>query len=178
MNAPEPRTANLADFGLPPLPADGAASKADTDSTDPNLSLAVSRRRFGIGAAATAPDGAATASKSRGRAPRGTVLRLGLSEPARVRFELLTKGKGRRVGKRCVKQTRANSRRKRCIRLTSKGAFSRSAPAGASRVPFSGRVGRKPLKPGSYVIRATPTDAAGNTGEARSTTITIVAGRN
>jgi hypothetical protein len=78
------------------------------------------------------------------------------------------------VGKKCVKPRRANRKRKRCIRLTRKGTFTRSAPGGRSTVPFSGRIGRKALKRGRYVLRATPTDAAGNTGKARSLSITIV----
>ena len=117
---------------------------------------------------------ATAAAKKPKKAPRGTTLRLRLSEPARVRFELLIRSSGRRVGKKCVKPTRANRKRKRCIRLSRKGTFRRSAPAGRSNVAFSGRVGRKALKRGSYVLRATPTDAAGNTGRARSLSITIV----
>jgi trimeric autotransporter adhesin len=178
MRTPTPRAINLAAFGLPPLPpATGGASATTTpgDSTDPDLSLAVSRRRFAVSRAPTPMDGIATVSKKAPRAaPRGTTLRLRLSEPARVRFELLTKGKGRRVGKKCVKATPANRKRKRCARLTVKGAFSRSAPAGGSTVPFSGRVGSRALKRGSYLVRATPTDAAGNDGEARSLSIEIV----
>jgi hypothetical protein len=38
----------------------------------------------------------------------------------------------------------------------------------------SGRIRRKALKRGRYVLRATPTDTAGNTGSARSLSITIV----
>lgn len=172
MDTPTLRTANLAAFGLPPLPLGGVAT---ADDTDPDLSLTVSRRRFGVGRRATPPDGTATASRrARRNAPRGTTLRLRLSEPARVQFELLIKSKGRRVGKKCVETTRANRKRKRCIRLTRKGTFRRSAPGGRSKVPFSGRIGRRALKRGRYVLRATPTDAAGNTGKARSQSITIV----
>jgi hypothetical protein len=75
---------------------------------------------------------------------------------------------------RCRLPRRANRKRKRCIRLTRKGTFRRSAPAGRSKVAFSGRIGRRALKRGRYVLRATPTDAAGNTGKARSLSITIV----
>jgi len=52
--------------------------------------------------------------------------------------------------------------------------FRRSAPAGRSRVAFSGRIRRRALKRGRYLLRATPTDAAGNTGRTRSLSITIV----
>ena len=39
---------------------------------------------------------------------------------------------------------------------------------------WSGRIRRKALKRGGYVLRATPTDGAGNTGKARSLSIKIV----
>lgn len=60
------------------------------------------------------------------------------------------------------------------VSLVRKGSFSRSAPIGRSKVAFSGRIGRRALKPGRYVLRATPTDAAGNVGAARTVSITIV----
>ena len=172
MNAPTPRSANLAVFGLPALPGGGVPA---ADVTDPALSLTASRRRFGVGRRATPVDGTATAARSRKKkAPRGTTLRLRLSEPARVRFDLLVKSKGRKVGKKCVKPKRSNRKRKRCVRLTRKGTFRRSAPAGRSKVAFSGRIGRRALKRRRYVLRATPTDAARNTGKARSLSIRIV----
>ena len=46
MNAPTPRTANLAVFGLPALPGGGVPA---ADVTDPALSLTASRRRFARG---------------------------------------------------------------------------------------------------------------------------------
>jgi hypothetical protein len=82
--------------------------------------------------------------------------------------------RGRKVAGRCVKPTRKNRKRKRCTRLSRKGTFIRSAPAGRSKVVWSGRIRRKALKRGGAVLRATPTDAAGNTGNARSLSIKIV----
>jgi hypothetical protein len=196
MNSPTPRSANLSLFGLAPVPAPappGGGPGADTpggpggpggtgtvtpgDGIDPNLGLAASRRRFRVGRGATSADGTATAAgrTRRRRTPAGTTLTLSMTEPARVKFEVLVKGKGRRSGKKCVKQTRRNRKRKRCTLLTlKKPVFIRSAAAGRSRVAWSGRLGRKALKPGAYVLRATPTDAAGNTGKARQISITIV----
>ena len=168
MNAPAPRAANLALFGLPQLPGGGGTP---VDDTDPTLGLSASRRRFRVGARAMPVDGNAIATK---RARKGTTLRLRLSEPARVRFVVLRKSRGRKVGRRCVKPTRKNRARKRCTRLTRKGGFIRSAPAGRSKVPWSGRIRRKALKRGGYVLRATATDAAGNTGKRRSLSIRIV----
>jgi hypothetical protein len=185
MNAPAPRAANLALFALPPLPPNpapgggggpagppgpGGPGASPGDTTRPNLRLVASRRRFRVGRAAMPARGNAIAAAK--KAPQGTTLTLTLSEPAQVRFEVLLRATGRRVGKRCVKPTRAN--RKRCTRLVSKGRFTRSAPAGRSRVKWSGRIGRKALNRGRYLLRAVPTDTAGNKGTTRSLAITIV----
>ena len=93
MNTPSLRAANLAAFGLPPLPA-GAGVPPAGAATGPIRSWR------------SAPPGADSAwvagqrpetgprppHRGRaGRAPRGTTLRLRLSEPARVRFDLLMK---------------------------------------------------------------------------------------
>jgi beta-propeller uncharacterized protein DUF5122 len=173
MNAPAPRAANLALFGLPPLPPGGGGpgGLGPGDDTDPSLALTASRRRFGVGARAMPVDGNAIATR---KARKGTTLRLRLSEPAQVRFVVLRKSRGRKVGRKCVKPTRQNRARKRCTRLTRKATFIRAAPAGRSKVAWSGRIRRKALKRGGYVLRATPTDAAGNTGKAQSLSITIV----
>jgi hypothetical protein len=137
--------------------------------------LSASARTFRVGPGATPANGSATAAAAKKkRPPRGTTLTLRVSEAARVKFEVLIKGKGRKVGKKCVKATRKNRKRKRCTLLTRKGVFTRSAPAGRSKVKWSGRIGRRALKRGSYVLRATPTDAAGNTGNTRSVSFKIV----
>jgi hypothetical protein len=120
-------------------------------------------------------DGNATVvSRAAAKVPKGTTLRLSMSEPARVRFVVLRKSKGRRVGRRCVRLTPRNRNRRRCTRLVRKGAFVRSAPQGRSKVAWSGRIRRRALTPGGYVLRATPTDAAGNRGATRSLSIKIV----
>jgi hypothetical protein len=172
MNSPAPRAANLSLFGLAPLPPGGG------DGTDPTLAFSASRKRFRAGRGRTRADGNATPARTaarRKRTPAGTTLRLRLSEAARVRFRVLVRTKGRRVGGRCVKQTRRNRNRRRCIRpVPKRPAFTRSAPLGRSRVRWSGRLGRKALKPGRYILRATPTDLAGNTGKARQLKIRVV----
>ena len=193
MNAPTPRAANLAAFGLPPLPSGGGGAAAGSgaaaavgelggsgaapatrrDDVEPRLALTASRRRFRVGRPAMPADGRASAAAVR-KARQGTTLTLSLSEPARVRFDVLLATAGRRVGRKCVKSTRANRRRRRCARLVQKSRFARSAPARRSSVKWSGRTGRRALKRGRYVLRATPTDAAGNRGAMRQVSITIV----
>jgi len=118
MDTPTLRAQNLAQFGLTPPPGGtpagdasggaggpGGAGTTPADGIAPNLSgLTASARRFRVGPGATPADGTAAAAGARKKkAPRGTTLTLSLSEPARVRFEVLVKGKGRKDGKKCVK---------------------------------------------------------------------------
>jgi hypothetical protein len=91
-----------------------------------------------------------------------------------VRFGVLRKLPGRKVGRRCVKPTRRNRGRRRCTRLVRRARFTRSAPQGRSKVAWSGRIRRKALKRGRYLLRVTPTDTAGNTGQTRRLSIAIV----
>jgi hypothetical protein len=73
-----------------------------------------------------------------------------------------------------VRQTRANRKRRACTLLVSKATVERSAKSGRSRVAFSGRIRRKALEPGHYVIQARAVDAAGNASAIRRLTATIV----
>ena len=49
-----------------------------------------------------------------------------------------------------------------------------SGKAGGNRLSFSGRIGRRVLRPGRYRARATATDLAGNVGAARRLTFRVV----
>jgi hypothetical protein len=69
---------------------------------------------------------------------------------------------GRRHGNRCVKPTAKLRRAKRCTRYVLKGTLRRSGKAGANAFPFSGRLGKRALKPGSYRAVIAATDAAHN----------------
>lgn len=104
----------------------------------------------------------------------GTRLRVRLSEPARVRFELLARSRGRRVGRRCRPQTRANRRRRPCTRLVRRAQLVRRVGAAPPAVRF--RAAR--ARPGRYTLRATPTDAAGNVGRARSIAVVVLRSRS
>ena len=93
---------------------------------------------------------------------RGTTVRYRLSEIARVPFVVQAKSSGRKVGRRCAKPTRANRRRKACVRYVKAGGFTHAGVAGENRFRFSGRVKRRALKPGKYRLVAVAVDAAGN----------------
>jgi hypothetical protein len=148
------RTSHFAAYRLPaPDTGAGGASGAGGDG--------------GTGGGAGGPAGDRTApllsglrsSKKRfrvGRLPkRGTRLSFRLSESAKVSFKAFPLKKGRQA-------------------RTARARFTRLSPAGLSRVAFTGRLGKRSLRPGHYVLRLTPTDTAGNVGAARSVTLRVV----
>jgi hypothetical protein len=102
------------------------------------------------------------------RRPVGTTVSYTLNEAASVKFTVKRRAKGRRVkrGKRkvCVKPTRKNRKKHRCVRYVGvRGSFSLNGAAGKNSFHFTGRLGGRKLRPGRYRLVATPT-AAGKTG--------------
>jgi hypothetical protein len=82
-----------------------------------------------------------------------------LSEQATVRLKLEKKLIGRKVGKKCVKQTKKNKSKKRCARFKQIKKFNGPGKKGLNKVTLPG--GKK-LKPGTYRLTITARDAAGN----------------
>jgi len=120
--------------------------------------LKLSRRRF-----RAANVGGATISAKKKRAPVGSRVAYSLSAAASARFTVERRTVGRRAGRKCVKRTRANRRKKRCVRfLKVKGGFSHLGAAGINRFKLSGRIRGKALKPGRYRL-------TGRAGGARRT---------
>ena len=105
--------------------------------------------------------------------PIGTTFQFTLNEAATVRFAFakLLPGHGK-----CGTRTRPTHRLKACKRSVPSGSLSFSAGAGPHKLSFQGRLTRKKkLKPGSYVLTITATNAAGQ--QANSTlSFTIVPG--
>jgi hypothetical protein len=83
----------------------------------------------------------------------GTTFRYRLSEAARVVFTIQ-----RRKGKRFVQAKR----------------FAKQSKAGANSKRFSGRIGKRALKPGRYRATLVATDAAGNRSKAKRLTFKVV----
>jgi hypothetical protein len=106
--------------------------------------------------------------------PKGVTIRFNLSEAASVKFAVTQKRPGRRKGKRCVAPTRKLRHAKHCTRIVTLGSFTRSENAGLVAASFSGRLGGRALKPGSYTLTVSPTDLAGNHGVSKSIKFTIV----
>jgi uncharacterized delta-60 repeat protein len=108
------------------------------------------------------------------RAKRGTTFRYTLSEAARVVFRIERKGRGRKVGRRCRAQTRKNRKRRRCVRYQRVGSFAQAGKAGRNRKPFSGKIGRRRLRPARYRATLTATDPAGNVSKPKRVSFRVV----
>jgi len=144
-----------------------SAAGGGTDTTPPVISAAsLSRKVFAVGAAPTA--------RTAKRHKRGTIIRFTLSEPASVKVAIQRATAGRRRGARCVKPTAKLRRAKRCTRYVLKGTLQRSGKAGANAVAFSGRLGKRALRPGRYRAVITATDLAHNAGKPVTLSFRIV----
>jgi hypothetical protein len=107
------------------------------------------------------------------KAKRGTKFVFSLSEDARTTITISQKLAGRRKGKRCVKPRK--SLKKRCTRLVRVGALTRSkTKAGKNSIAFSGRLGKKALRPGGYQASLVAADAAGQKSKPRVVKFTVV----
>jgi hypothetical protein len=148
----------------------GGTSVPDTlvaDGLAPTLgALAVTNKTFAVGSGATPVNA---------RAKKGTTFRYTSNEAGTTTIVIERKTTGRRSGRRCVRQTRRNRKRRKCTLYVRAGApLTRKAVAGANSVPFSGRIGRKALKVGSYRASTMVTDAAGNKSPAKTVAFKVV----
>jgi photosystem II stability/assembly factor-like uncharacterized protein len=135
------RTFGLAAWTRLVAPGPGPGPGPVHDTVAPVLThVSLTRRRFAVGKART-PVSA--------RVRRGTTLRLTLSERATLRIAVLRE-----------------THRHRRLRLRSAGTLTRSLPVGPARVAFSGRIGRRALRPARYRMKLVASDAAGNRSKA------------
>ena len=70
-----------------------------------------------------------------------------LTEAARVVFTIHAKLPGRRVGGKCRAPTARNLGRRKCTRFVRRGAFAHTGASGVNPKMFSGKIGRKTLRP-------------------------------
>lgn len=119
---------------------------------DPGAITELSLAPKAFRAARSGPSASAAARRRAARAPpTGTTVSFTLDAASTVRFTVERAGGGRKVRGRCVAPRRANRRARRCVRYTALGtSFDRSGGAGANRFHFSGRIGGKALRAGSY----------------------------
>lgn len=139
----------------------------------------ISGRAFGIAGLKVTPKRFRVA---KGRTPiasakRGTAIRFRLNDVATVRMKIERRLAGRRAGKRCVAPSPALRSGKRCKRFVGQGTLvRRNLAAGTQRIAFSGRIGGKALKPGSYRLTAVAI-ADGNRSKPRRTSFAVLAPR-
>ena len=124
--------------------------------TKPTISaLSATNRVFAVGRASTALTGRTASAPTK----RGTVFSFHLDQPATVTIAIRTAARG---GRGCRPSNREGRGKRRCTRTITVATLTRSGRAGRNRVPFSGRIGRRPLKPGCYEAGFTATNRAGD----------------
>jgi hypothetical protein len=146
--------------------------------------FALTRRTFARATKATvlAANAAYVAPKAKKKkaTAKGTTIKYKLSAPATVTMVVERVTKGRRAGgyaNKCVKATAKLKKKKAktCTLYTKVSTLKRvHKSAGAKKVAFSGRAGKKLLAAGSYRIRATAAAGAGTASAERRTTFKIV----
>ncbi|MBA3262092.1 MAG: M36 family metallopeptidase [Thermoleophilaceae bacterium] len=157
------------DFSLPPAAEqpEQPAPPPTADTSAPSISrVSMTRRRFKVGRARTSPSAST---------PSGTAFTFRLSERATVRIAIERGSAGRVVRGRCLPAKRSLRRRPRCTRYARVATLVRAyLPAGARQVAFSGRIGRRALRPGAYRATISATDPAGNRSRVVRLTFSIV----
>jgi hypothetical protein len=135
--------------------------------------LSLAHRRFRVGKRPTAQVAASAAAVRRGRrgrrpAPVGTTFRFTLAARANVAIVVERQMPGRLVGRFCRRPSRRLRRHLRCVRFVRVGKLTRGGlKAGRARVAFSGRIGRKALRPGRFRARLRASNAGGVSAWAR-----------
>jgi hypothetical protein len=144
----------------------------------PVANLAPELANVGVTNKVFAPRGARATATARRRVKRGTRFRYTLSEAARVAItiERVLPGRvrGRGARRRCVKPTRRNRGARRCKRYRRVTTLVADEQVGRQSTPFSGRVRRRPLRPGVYRARLVATDALGARSQERRLRLRIV----
>lgn len=107
----------------------------------------------------------------------GTTISFNLSIAANVELVFNQILRGKRKGKKCVRPTRSLKRAKNCRRYRSVGKLNRAGVAGANKFKFSGRIGKRALKPGAYQLVVRATAPGGTTVASKGKTFRVVSGR-
>jgi PKD domain len=113
--------------------------------------VAMSHKRFRVGSRRTAVSA---------KAARGTSFKFTLKAPAKVTIAITRPVRGARHGKRCVAARHAGG--KRCTRAVKVGKLTRAnLPNGPNAIAFSGRIGKRALRPGAYKATLSARNAKG-----------------
>jgi hypothetical protein len=106
------------------------------------------------------------------RPPFGSAISYMLSKPATVRMDIAKLLPGRRSGRRCVAPRRRLARAA-CTRAVAQGSLLRDGQTGRNTVFFTGRIGNRPLSPGSYRLSVIAT-ANAKSSRARTLNFRII----
>jgi virginiamycin B lyase len=150
------------------LDSAGGGSGGVVDNVAPRFTrgASFSHRRFRVAAGRT--------PVSARSVPRGTVLSYSLSEPAKATIIIARKAPGRHSNGLCRAPSHSNRGARHCTRWVNVGVLTRSALQGANSLTFTGRIGRRALKPHAYRATVMARDAAGNASTGSSARFTIV----
>jgi hypothetical protein len=134
--------------------------------------------RFTVGPHATAikARASAPAKPRKPKVPQGSKFVYTLSRASTATIVIERQTPGRAVGKKCVAQTKANAKKKRCTITRRVGTLTRKSKTGRNTIAFSGRIGHKALTRASYRATITARVGTGPTSKPRSATFTIVHG--
>jgi Tol biopolymer transport system component len=159
-----------------PLPVVRPIARRLARAPRPVLSRAsLSHRRFRVGRRPTAQVAGGGASRTAvamaarrakrhraSRAPVGTTFRFTLNTRANVAIAFERPAQGRLVGRFCRRPARRLRHHLRCVRFVRAGRITRGGvAAGRGTIAFSGRIGRKALKPGAYRVRLRASNGGG-----------------
>jgi hypothetical protein len=116
----------------------------------------------------------ATYSRTK-RPPVGTTFRFVLNQRSTVSFAFTQQVGGRKVNRKCVAQTKANSRKPGCKRTVTQGTLTFVGRSGLNKVAFQGRISRSRKLPlGAYTLQITAVNPAGQRSSPRTLNFTIV----
>ena len=129
--------------------------------------LAFAPKRFAVDRKASG-----SIARKRKKVAKGSTVSYNLDSAANVTFTVERAVKGRKKGKKCSTKRK---RGKRCtIYKKVKGSFSRASVAGANSFRFTGKLGGKALRAGSYRLSGLPTGSSGLAGPVLTARFTIV----
>ena len=153
-----------------------AASEGYKRQVVPALSkLSLKPKKFAVAKKPTAK--AAAKKKGKKKSPKGTKIRFTLNRDADVAFTIEKRTVGRKVKGKCVKAKKGRKvpKKKRCVRWVPAGKLTRAAqPAGARTLYFSGRIGKKKLRPGGYRVALQATATSGTSPVSKPLPFTVL----
>jgi hypothetical protein len=120
----------------------------------------VTHKRFRV-----SPKRTGVSAAGGGKAPLGTAFDFTLSTTSTLKITIFRVSRGLHNGSKCVAPTAASKRRhaRTCARLILAGSLSRATEKeGTDSVAFSGRLGRRALRPASYLATLTASGAGGS----------------